>query len=80
MKVMTQLDGCMCMPVVICGGGWAEDGGELMRILFEVETQVGERLVHACRFHECTSSCIPMAVVDYLSTDSRHEGCILVVL
>ena len=68
----------MYLPRVICGGAWAEGlGGELIRILFNVEKQVRETLAHACRVQEHTSSSIPMALAAEPSTGSQHEDCIL---
>ena len=49
-----------------------------IRILFDLEKQVGETLVHARRVLQHTLSSIPMAVAAEPSTGSWHEGCILV--
>ena len=54
--------------------GWEER----IRILFDLEKQVGETLAHACSVHKHTLSSIPMAVAAKPSTGSQHEGCIVI--
>ena len=49
-----------------------------MRILSDFGKQVGETPAHVCRVQEDTPSCIPVAVAAYPSTDSQHEGYILI--
>ena len=49
-----------------------------IRILFDLEKQVGETLAHACSVHKHTLSSIPMAVAAKPSTGSQHEGCIFI--
>ena len=63
---------------MICGGAWAEGvGGELIRILFDMEKPVRETLSHPSRVQEHTLISIPMAVAAKPSTGSQHEGCLL---
>ena len=71
------MDACTCRVRFVKVPGLKAWEGRI-RILFDLEKQVGETLAHACRVQEYTENSIPMAVAATLSTGSRHEGCILI--
>ena len=72
------MDACIYLAGVICCGGCAKDlGVELMKILWDLSKQVVDTLAHARRVLGDSSSGMPMAVAASSSSNSEHEGCIL---